>query len=29
VVARLDPNWRAGQEALKAEEKRLMAIRFG
>lgn len=29
VVASLDPNWRAGQKALKAEEKRLMAIRFG
>ena len=29
VVAGLEPNWRAGQKALKASEKRLMAIRFG
>jgi hypothetical protein len=29
VVANLDPDWRAGQKALKAAEKRLMAIRFG
>jgi predicted metal-dependent hydrolase len=29
VVASLDPNWRTGQKALKAAEKRLMAIRFG
>lgn len=28
VVANLDPDWRAGQKALKAAEKRLMAIRF-
>jgi predicted metal-dependent hydrolase len=28
VVASLDPNWRAGQKALKAAEKSLMAIRF-
>lgn len=28
IVASLDPNWRAGQRALKAEEKQLMAIRF-
>lgn len=29
LVASLDPDWRAGQKALKAAEKRLMAIRFG
>ncbi|MEQ8655716.1 MAG: SprT family zinc-dependent metalloprotease [Hyphomicrobiales bacterium] len=28
VVASLDPNWKSGQKALKAAEKRLMAIRF-
>ena len=28
VVASLDPGWRAGQKALKAAEKQLMAIRF-
>jgi len=29
VVASLDTDWRTGQKALKAAEKRLMAIRFG
>lgn len=28
VVAGLEPDWRAGQKALKAGEKKLMAIRF-